>query len=144
MSIHSAEANWQGNLQGGKGHIKLTKSDFECPFSFPSRFEDGKGCSPEELIAGAHAACFSMALAHGLSEAGHAPTQIRTIAQVSLEKAGGGFEIKTINLVTKAHVADIELEEFMKIAETTQKECPVSKALRAVDIRLDAELVTDH
>lgn len=144
MSVHSAEANWQGNLQGGKGHIKLTKSNFECSFSFPSRFEDGEGCSPEELIAGAHAACFSMALAHGLSEAGHPPTQIRTIAQVSLEKAGGGFEIKTINLVTKAHVADIELEEFMEIAETTQKECPVSKALRAVDIRLDAELETGN
>lgn len=144
MSLHSAEANWQGNLQGGQGNIKLTKSNFECGFSFPSRFEDGQGCSPEELIAGAHAACFSMALAHGLSEAGHPPKQIRTIAQVSLEKAAGGFEIKTINLVTKAHVADIELEEFMEIAETTQKECPVSKALRAVDIRLDAELETDR
>ena len=143
MSLHSAEAYWKGNLQDGDGNIKLTKSNFECSYSFPSRFEKGQGCSPEELIAGAHAACFSMALAHGLSEAGHTPGQIRTIAKVSLEKAAGGFEIKTIHLVTKAHVTDIELEEFMKIAETTQKECPVSKALKAVDIRLDAELAAE-
>lgn len=143
MSLHTAEAYWKGNLKDGEGNIKLTKSNFECSYSFPSRFENGAGCSPEELVAGAHAACFSMALAHGLSEAGHVPERIRTIAKVSLEKAAGGFEIKTINLVTKAHVTGIELEKFMKIAETTQKECPVSKALRAVDIRLDAELAAE-
>jgi len=143
MSLHTAEAYWKGNLQDGKGTIKLTKSNFECDFSFPSRFESSDGCSPEELIAGAHAGCFSMALAHGLSEAGHPPGQIRTIAKVSLEKTAAGFEIKTINLVTKVHVTDIDLETFMKIAETTQQECPVSKALKGVDIRLDAELATE-
>ena len=140
MSLHSAEAQWEGNLENGQGTIQLTKSKIECTFSAPSRFEDGQGCSPEELIAGAHSACFSMALAHALSQAGHVPSHIRTIANVSLEKVGSGFEIKRINLVTKVHVTDIKLEEFMKIAETTQKECPVSKALQAVDIRLDAEL----
>lgn len=140
MSIHSAETQWQGNLEGGQGTIQLTKSKIECTFSASSRFEDAKGCSPEELIGGAHSACFSMALAHALSQAGHVPSHIRTIADVSLEKVGDGYEIKRINLVTKAHVTDIELEEFLKIAEATRKNCPVSKALKAVDISLDAEL----
>ncbi len=140
MSLHSAEAYWKGNLQDGQGNVKLTKSNFECAYTFGSRFEDGQGCSPEELIAGAHSACFSMALAHGLAEAGYAPIQIRTIAKVSLEKVPDGFEIKTINLVSKARVPDIKLDEFMKIAEATKTGCPVSKALQAVDIILDAEL----
>jgi osmotically inducible protein OsmC len=143
MSIHKAEALWKGNLKEGQGNIKLTKSNFECSYSFPSRFEDGQGCSPEELIAGAHSGCFSMALAHGLSEAGYSPEWIRTIANVSLEKAGNGFEIGKINLATQVQVEDIELDDFMKIAETTQKECPVSKALLGVEIQLNAELVKD-
>ena len=143
MSLHNAEAYWNGNLENGKGTIKLPKCQVECSYGASSRFEDGPGTSPEELIAGAHAGCFSMALAHALTQAGHVPSQVHTIANISLEKVGNGFEIKRINLVTKAHVTDIELSEFMKIAETTQKECPVSKALQAVDIRLDAELAAE-
>jgi lipoyl-dependent peroxiredoxin len=142
MSLHTADALWKGNLKDGSGKIKMHKTKFECAYSFPSRFEDGQGCSPEELIAAAHSACYSMALAHGLAEAGFNPEKIHTTAGVTMDKSAGGFEITKIKLSAKASVKDIDAEKFTQIAQETSRECPVSKALSAVKIELEAELIS--
>ena len=112
----------------------------EGAYSFSTRFEDGSGTNPEELIAAAHASCFSMALANELGKAGHVPESVQTTAKVHLEQADGGFAIPKIELVTKATVSGIEDAEFQEIAAATSKACPVSKALSAVEITLDASL----
>src|SRR5258705_2598225 len=112
MPTRNAEAVWEGDLKRGRGTVKLGSGAFQGAYSFSTRFENGIGTNPEELIAAAHAGCFSMALAHGLSEAGHPPDRIHTTAQVHLEKSAEGFAIPRIDLVTEAEVPGIEEREF--------------------------------
>ena len=141
MAKRTASAVWEGTLREGKGTVKLGSGAFEGQYSFASRFEEGKGTNPEELIGAAHAGCFSMALAAGLTKAGHNPTRISTNAQVSLEKVGDGFKITTIDLNTEAEVPGIDEKTFLGHAETAKKNCPVSQALTGVDIKLNARLL---
>jgi len=141
MAKRKANAVWEGDLKNGKGQLSVESGVFTGKYSFSSRFEEGQGTNPEELIGAAHAGCFSMALSGDLSKAGYTADEIRTEAIVSLEKGESGFEIAGIKLVTKARVPGIEMEEFSKIASSAKKNCPVSKALAAVDIQLEAHLL---
>ncbi len=136
-----ADATWNGTLTEGEGTMRLA-GGYEGPNNFGSRFEDtGNGTNPEELIAGAHAGCFSMALCGALSKAGHQPESIDTTATVNLRKVEGGFEIHKIRLVTKARVPGISDDEFQQAAQGAKEGCPVSKALAAVEtIELEATL----
>jgi lipoyl-dependent peroxiredoxin len=141
MSKHYANARWQGNLVKGKGTYTLKTSGHEGSLSFPSRFEDDKNSSsPEELIGAAHASCFSMALAHALDKKGFKPEKIETGAEVTLAKTGDAFSITEILLKTKARVADIDKEKFQEIAKDAKENCPVSRALKGVNISLEAQL----
>ncbi|MFU8842383.1 MAG: OsmC family peroxiredoxin [Bacteroidales bacterium] len=141
MSKHYANAHWQGNLVKGKGTYRLKTSGYEGSLSFTSRFEDDKNASsPEELIGAAHASCFSMALAHALDQKGFKPEMIETDAEVILAKTGDSFSITEIKLKTKVNVTDIEKEKFQQIATEAKENCPVSKALKGVNIVLEAHL----
>ncbi len=140
MSIHKAKARWEGNLPKGKGIIALENLDFKGAYSFKSRFEDGKGTSPEEMIGGALAGCFSMALSNMLDQEGFTPQSIDTTAQVTLAKAGDGFEISEIMLSTTGNIAEIDEKRFAEIARKAKNNCPVSKALAGVNINLKAKL----
>jgi osmotically inducible protein OsmC len=142
MPIRSADAEWTGNLQQGRGNMKLGSGAYEGAYSFSSRFEEGPGSNPEELLGAAHAGCFSMALAGALGRAGFEPRSIRTNAKVHIENTGGGFSITRIDLDTEADVPGVDDKTFQEQAEATKVGCPVSKALAAVsDIRLNARLV---
>ena len=141
MPVRKAYAVWEGNLIEGKGRMKLGSGAFEGAYSFSSRFEEGTGTNPEELIGAALAGCFSMALANGLAQAGYSPKRIYTHAGVKIEKLEEGFKITSIVLDTEADVPGIEEQVFMEKAETTKKACPVSKALTGTDIQLRAKLV---
>jgi lipoyl-dependent peroxiredoxin len=141
MAVRKAEAEWTGNLREGKGRVKLGSGAYEGEYSFVSRFEDGKGTNPEELIGAAHAGCFSMALSAGLTKAGLSPKRIKTTAQVHLEKVGDAFEITRIELDTEAEVPGVDEKAFLEHAENAKKGCPVSKALAGPKIELKARLL---
>src|SRR5580765_5943399 len=117
--------------------MKLGSGAYEGPYSFKSRFEDGTGTNPEELIAAAHAGCYSMALSAGLGKAGFTPKRINTTAKVSLDKVGEGFKITKITLVSEAEVPGVEEAAFQDIAQKTKAGCPVSQALSATPIELE-------
>ena len=140
MAVRSAEAEWKGTLREGAGKMKLGSGAYEGSYSFASRFEDGKGTNPEELIAAAHAGCFSMALSAGLTKAGHPPTRVHTTARVHLEKVGDGFGITRIELTTEAQVPGIDNKAFQEQADAAKKGCPVSKVLAGAQISLTAML----
>lgn len=140
MPERTATARWEGGLQQGKGTMRLGSGAFEGQYSFSSRFEEGSGTNPEELIGAAHAGCFSMALSAGLERAGHAPSSVDTTARVHLERADSGFRISRIDLTTTAAVPGIDDAGFQEQAETAKANCPVSTALAGVDIHLDARL----
>jgi osmotically inducible protein OsmC len=140
MPKRTSSAVWNGDLKGGKGTMRIGRTGYEGPFSFMSRFEQGTGTNPEELIAAAHAGCFSMALSGDLGAAGHAPRNVSTRAMVTIEKQGAGFKITQIELETEAEVPGIDEASFQKIAEGTRTGCPVSQALSAVPIKLKATL----
>jgi len=140
MPDRRAEAEWNGNLREGGGRLKLESGAFQGPYSFRDRFEDGKGTNPEELLGAAHAGCFSMALAAGLTGAGHPPGRIHTTATVSLERSGEGFAITKIALRTEAAVPGITAADFQAQAEKAKSGCPVSKALAGTSITLEAKL----
>ncbi len=140
MPTRQSEAVWEGDLKGGKGTVKIGAGS-SLPYSFQSRFESGTGSNPEELIAAAHAGCFSMAFSHGLSQAGFTPRRVHTVAKVHLEKTADGFSIPRIDLVTEADVPNIDEAKFRELAETAKKNCPVSKLLAAAEITLNAKLV---
>src|SRR5215813_11644554 len=129
MPTRTSSALWQGTLRDGSGTMALGSGAYEGSYSFVSRFESGKGTNPEELIAAAHAGCFSMAFSAGLGKAGFTPTSIQTTAHVHLEKVGEGFEITRIVLETEGDVPNIDDSTFQKEAENAKKGCPVSKAL---------------
>jgi osmotically inducible protein OsmC len=141
MAARTSEAEWKGNLIQGKGTMKLGSGAYEGPYSFASRFESGTGTNPEELIAAAHAGCFSMALSAGLGKGGFTPTRIHTTATVHLEKVGEGFAITRIELTTEAQIPGIDAETFAKYADGAKTGCPVSKVLAAAQISLTAKLV---
>ena len=137
----TAEARWTGDLKSGKGNVKLGSKSYEGPYSFVSRFENGAGTNPEELLGAAHAGCFSMALSAALAGAGHIPTSVTTTATVHLGKVDSGFAITGINLVTRGVVPGLAEAEFKKVAEATKTVCIISKALAAVPMTFDAALV---
>ena len=141
MITRTASAVWEGNLVKGKGKLRLGSGAFEGIYSFTSRFEDGIGTNPEELIGAAHAGCFSMALSGILAGAGFIPTRVATKAAVQMDKVGDGFKIVRIDLVTEAEVPGIDEATFLEHATAAKGGCPVSQALASVEITLKAELV---
>jgi osmotically inducible protein OsmC len=140
MKTKKAWAVWKGGIKEGEGTISTETGVLkEAPYGFKSRFEDGKGTNPEELIAAAHAACYSMALSLMLGEAGMTPDRIETHAEVTLEKVGEGFEITSSHLRTAVKIRLPNKERFMEIANKAKEGCPVSKLMKA-NITLDARL----
>lgn len=143
MPRRVADARWEGALQEGSGTMRLGGGAYEGPYSFQSRFEEGDGTNPEELIAGAHAGCFSMALSGELGRAGHSPESVETSATVHLERAGAGFEIARIDLRTRVRAPGLEPDELRRHAEAAKDGCPVSQALGGVGgIEVEAELAS--
>jgi len=140
MPTKNAEAEWKGNLENGKGTVKLGSGSFEGSYTFASRFENGEGTNPEELIGAAHAGCYSMALSNELAQAGFTPDSVDTKADVELEMKDDGPAITTITLHVDAQVPGIDENTFMEHAEGAKINCPVSKALAGVDIALDVSL----
>lgn len=141
MAVRKATAVWQGNLQEGSGTVRFGGGAFEGKYSFSSRFEEGPGTNPEELIAAAHAGCFSMALSAGLGRAGFSPRRVETEARVHLLKGDAGFFIPRIELVCTADVPGLEEAAFLEHAEAAKKGCPVSRLLQGAEILLEARLV---
>jgi osmotically inducible protein OsmC len=141
--IRRADAHWEGSLKEGQGRLRVETRALEAPYSFRSRFGDGRETNPEELIAAAHAGCFSMALSAMLSGAGHPPTSIDTKAAVHLDQVGGGWAIQLIELETLGVVDGIDAAEFQKHAQNAKANCPVSKALASVKIELKAALAPE-
>jgi lipoyl-dependent peroxiredoxin len=140
MPVRKARARWEGALPEGHGTMALGSGAFEGQYSYGSRFEEGSGTNPEELIGAAHAGCFSMALSGNMTRAGYKPRSIETDARVHLDKAGDGFAITAIELVTEADVPELSDDEFQDLARKSKETCPVSKALAGVEIKLDAKL----
>jgi osmotically inducible protein OsmC len=140
MKKNKAQAKWNGNLKKGDGTIKLPTSDKEFSFTFSSRFEDGKGTNPEELIAAAHAGCFSMAFSGLLADNGYNPKSVTTTSVVTIDKAGDGFKITQSALNTVGDIPEIDEDEFLKLAQAAKENCPVSQALDSIKITLDSEL----
>jgi osmotically inducible protein OsmC len=140
MAIRTAKAQWDGNLQQGRGSMSFGSGAWTGQYSFASRFEEGTGTNPEELIGAAHAGCFSMAFANALAKQGFEPKRVSTTANVHLTKGDAGFSISTVELRTDAEVPGIDDAKFQQIAEEAKKGCPVSKALAGTQIKLDAKL----
>jgi osmotically inducible protein OsmC len=140
MPVRKAEAQWTGNLREGGGEVALESGAFRGPYTFKSRFEDGKETNPEELIGAAHAACFTMALTAALSKQQLTPERVHTTAAVHIEQGAGGFSIPRIELRTRARVPGIDAAKFTELANDAKQNCPVSKALAGVQISLDAAL----
>lgn len=141
MAIRKSEALWEGNLADGKGTMKFGSEEQKWPFTYASRFEEGEGSNPEELIGAAHAGCFSMFLSSLLSKDGHVPDRIHTEATVHLGSVDGAPTIHTIQLATEVDVSSISEEELQEYAQQAKEKCPVSKALAAVNtIELSATL----
>jgi osmotically inducible protein OsmC len=138
--VRDATAIWTGAGKDGRGTLTTQSGTLkETPYSFTTRFGDGKGTNPEELIAAAHAGCFSMALAFRLSGAGHPPERLQTKADLSIIQEAGGWRIAAATLNLKAKVPGLAREEFLKLADEAKATCPVSKVLNA-EITLKAEL----
>ena len=140
MPTRTSQAEWNGDLVSGSGRIKTGSGAVDQPYDWRARSADGSGTNPEELIAAAHAGCFSMALSATLGGMNFTPTSIRTTAKVHLEKQGEGFAIPTIELITIAVIPDISDKVFQEAAASAKANCPVSKALAGVDIQLIASL----
>ncbi|MDP9121595.1 MAG: OsmC family protein [Acidobacteriota bacterium] len=140
MPVRKANAVWEGGLKGGQGRVALGSGAWEGRYSFGSRFEQAGGTNPEELLAAAHAACFSMALSVGLERAGHPPRSVATSARVHLEKVGEGFKITHIELDTEAEVPGVDDSAFQEAARKAKEGCPLSQALASTEITLKARL----
>ena len=141
MPVRNAEAVWDGSLKEGNGKMKFGSGAFEGSYTWSSRFENGKGTNPEELLGAAHAGCYSMALSSNLSKAGFTPQHIHTRAQVTIEQVEGKNRITKIHLNTEATVPGISNEQFQQIAESVKQTCPVSVALSSVPTTLTARLL---
>ncbi|MFB6132507.1 MAG: OsmC family protein [Halanaeroarchaeum sp.] len=140
MVQRTANAVWNGTLKRGDGQMAFGSGAFEGAFSYASRFENGEGTNPEELLGAAHAGCFSMAFANELDDAGYDPASVETTATITLSMDDGP-EITRSHLETEATVPDIDEETFQEIADGAKEGCPVSQALAGVEITLDATLV---
>lgn len=140
MPVRTAHAEWRGDLPKGKGTLSSQSGALDGQYSFGSRFEEGTGTNPEELIAAAHAGCFAMALSNMLAQAGHPPEQVRAEARVHLDRVEGGVAITRIELVCRGVVPGMDNDTFLEHARNAKEGCPVSKALAAVEISLDAAL----
>jgi lipoyl-dependent peroxiredoxin len=139
--IRKAKAVWRGTGRAGTGNLSTDSGILaETPYSFRTRFENEKGTNPEELIAAAHAGCFTMALAFGMQGGGYTPTELVTEAAVTLEPEGQGFRISRSALTLRANVPNLDQAKFEQLAKEAEKNCPVSKVLNA-EITLDAKLV---
>jgi lipoyl-dependent peroxiredoxin len=140
MATREATAKWQGTLKEGTGHLSLASGAFEGQYSFSTRFEEGTGTNPEELLGAAHAGCYSMALNAGLERAGYSATYVNTTATVILTRDDAGLAIRKIELKVEAAVPNISEEDFMKMAEDTKQNCIISKALSSIPMELHATL----
>lgn len=140
MPVRESHARWQGDLKNGHGSMELGSGAFKGDYSFRSRFENGAGTNPEELLAAAHAGCFSMALANILAEGGHKAESVQTRADVHLELGPDGPRITRVDLHTVGKVPGMDAAEFRRQAETAKTGCPVSKLFAGADITLEAEL----
>ena len=140
MPNRTANAVWKGGLKGGTGSFKVPRGNYEAPYSFGSRFEEAAGMSPEDLVAAAHAACYSMALSGALEKAGFTPDQIETQAQVTLESVDGAQTISRIHLETNGRVPNIDDGAFQRAAEDAKNNCPVSRLFKGATITVTAKL----
>ena len=140
MPTRTSSAEWSGNLARGNGTMSLGSGAFEGPYSFASRFESGDGTNPEELIAAAHAGCFSMALAAAMSADDHVPESVKTTAKVTIETVDDLPTITRSELTTEVSAEGLSDDEFQKHAEGARSGCAVSRALGGVEISLDAKL----
>lgn len=141
MATRNGNAEWRGDLQSGEGSLSVGSGLFSGGYSFKTRFEEEPGTNPEELIAAAHASCFSMALSNILSEAGHVPESVATTAKVHLRFVDGAPTIAQIDLVTEGRVPGIDQQQFADFANQAKEGCPVSKALAGVpEMTLEATL----
>lgn len=139
MPQRKSSATWNKDLKNGSGEMSLGSGAYTGSFSFASRFESGDGTNPEELIAAAHAGCFSMALSNALDDAGYSPERVSTEATVNLNT--DDLEIDTIQLTAEAEVPEIDEATFLEIANEAKEGCPVSKVLAGASITLDIELI---
>jgi len=142
MSKNTASASWKGDLKNGNGIVKLTSAAIEAKYTFSSRFENGTGTNPEELVAAAHAACFSMALSNIVAGKGYHPLEVSTVAVATLSNPGDGFMITHIELTTEARIKGIDESTFLVLANDAKANCPISKTLSSVNISLKAKLLT--
>jgi len=141
MPVRKASAVWEGGLKGGKGSIKSESGAVSGAYSFGSRFENAGGTNPEELVAAAHAGCFSMALSAGLERGGNPPTKVATDAACTVEKVGDGFKVTKMHLVVRAAVPGISPDTFAAAVEAARTGCPISGMMKGnVDITVDAKL----
>jgi osmotically inducible protein OsmC len=141
MATRNASAQWRGNLKEGDGTMALGSGVWEGPFTFKSRFEEGQGTNPEELIGAAEAGCFTMQLSAALSEAGHVPDSVKTEAKVHIRQVDGNPTISQIDLVTRANVPGLDDATFQETATAAKEGCIISRALAGVgNITLDAQL----
>lgn len=142
MPIRTASAHWTGTLTGGSGSFHTGKGGYEGDFSYASRFEEGEGANPEELIGAANAGCFSMFLAQLLTDAGHPPTSVETQARVHLARTERGMSVTRVELDTSVDAPGIEPDEFARLAQHAKADCPISRLLApGTEITLAAKLV---
>ncbi|MBN1967087.1 MAG: OsmC family protein [Anaerolineae bacterium] len=142
MAVRTAQAVWNKGLKDGNGRMRFGSGAFDGQYSFSSRFEEGTGTNPEELIGAAHAGCFSMAFSADLERAGFPPERVETTARVHLTKGESGFSISKIELITEADVPGISEADFQAKAAAAKANCPVSRALAGVEITVSATLVS--
>ena len=141
MPTRNAKAVWEGGIKSGKGQLEVESGTLKTQYNFSGRFENGGGSNPEELLAAAEAACFSMALSGNLERNGTPATRIETAAACTVEKSGDGFKITTMKLTVRATVPNVDDAKFQQVAEQTKKTCPVSMAIIGnVDVQLAATL----
>ncbi len=140
MPVRKSSAVWEGNLKSGKGSMEVGRGVFTGKYSFASRFQEGTGTNPEELIGAALAGCFSMALSNELAQAGFEPQKIQTTAKVHLERAEQGFKITKIELTTSGKVGGIDADKFSEFVDKARITCPVSQALKGVEITAHSNL----
>jgi len=132
MATRNGRAEWKGDLKGGSGTLSVGDGAFSGNYSFASRFEEGEGTNPEELIAAAHASCFAMALSNTLASEGHTPESVRVQARVHLRNVDGASTIAQIDLEVDGDVPGIDEDQFRSYAEQAKRDCPVSRALAGV------------
>jgi osmotically inducible protein OsmC len=141
MPVRKADAVWKGSLREGAGNLKLESGGYDGPYTFKGRTESDKGTNPEELLGGAHAACYAMFLSAKLSGAGYTVNQVHANAAVSLG-TDGGLKVTGIHLTVEANIGGIDAAKFAEFAEEAKTGCPISQALAAVPMTLDAKLVS--